>query len=186
MPSGPDSDDLIFGMGDELVVSRTVRDTAAVLDVTLDGPTSGLRLMLPAPEVPYRELIKRPPRRLRIRAMERVPVVLAFGGVVGRDLDHRPVVVLGALRGRAGAHPLPHGRFDQAGGGFHGEAAAGGQGHRVVGADGQDVAGAALADALAQVTAAVDFVAGDEPGADALVVRVLQQVARPAAAWSRT
>jgi hypothetical protein len=30
---------------------------------------------------------------------------------------------------------------------------------------------------LAQVTAAVDFVAGDEPGADALVVRVLEQVA---------
>jgi hypothetical protein len=37
---------------------------------------------------------------------------------------------------------------------------------------------AACADALSQVTAAVDFVAGDEPGADSLVVRVLQQVAR--------
>ena len=65
MPSGPDSDDLIFGMGVELVVSRTVRDTAAVLDVT-HGPDVGARLMLPSPEAPYRELIKRPPGRLRI------------------------------------------------------------------------------------------------------------------------
>ena len=106
-----------------------------------------------------------------------VPVVLAFGGVIGRDLDHGPVVVLGALGGRAGAHPLPHSGFDQAGGGFHGEAPAGGQGHLVVGADGQDVAGAALADALAQLKAAVHFVAGDEPRPDTPVVGVLQQIA---------
>ena len=65
MPAGPDSDDLILGMGVELVVSRTVRDTAAVLDAT-HGPDVGARLMLPPPEAPYRELIKRPPRRLRI------------------------------------------------------------------------------------------------------------------------
>ena len=110
---------------------------------------------------------------------ERVPVVLlAVGGVVGQDPDHGPVVVFGAFRGRAGAHPLPHGRFHQVRGGFNGQAAAGGQGHRVVGPDRQDVAGAACADALSQVTASVDFVAGDEPGADSLVVRVLQQVAR--------
>ena len=110
---------------------------------------------------------------------ERVPaVLLAVGGVVGQDPDHGPVVVFGAFRGRAGAHPLPHGRFHQVRGGFHGQAAAGGQGHRVVGPDREDVAGAACADALSQVTATVDFVAGDEPGADSLVVRVLQQVAR--------
>lgn len=65
MPSGPDSDDLIFGMGAELVVSRTVRDSAAVLDAT-HGPDAGARLMLPSPEAPYRELITRPPDRLRI------------------------------------------------------------------------------------------------------------------------
>lgn len=65
MPSGPDSDDLIFGMGAELVVSRTVRDTAAVLDAT-HGPDVGARLMLPPPPAPYAELIKRPPARLKI------------------------------------------------------------------------------------------------------------------------
>ena len=105
---------------------------------------------------------------------EAVPVVLAFGGVVGRDLDHGPVVVFGAPGGLAGAHPLPM-PGHQAGGVFHGEAAAGGQGHLVVRANGQDVAGAALPDGAAQVKAAVDFVARDEPGADAPVMRMLQQ-----------
>jgi hypothetical protein len=106
-----------------------------------------------------------------------VPGGLALGGVVGGDLDHCPVVVLGALGRRAGPHPLPHSGPDQAGGCFHGEAPAGGQGHHVVGADGHDVAGAPFPDALAQVKASVDLVAGGEPGADAPVVSVLQQVA---------
>jgi site-specific DNA recombinase len=55
---------------------------------------------------------------------EGVPVIVPAGGVVGRDLDHRPVVVLGTLGRGAGAHPLPHGRPDQIPGRFHGEAAA--------------------------------------------------------------
>ena len=105
-----------------------------------------------------------------------VPGVVPLGGVVRGDLDHCPVVVLGALGRRAGPHPLPHSGSGQAGGGFHGEAPAGGQGHHVVGADGHDVAGSAFPDALAQVQAAVDLVADGEPGADAPVVGVLQQV----------
>ena len=72
MPSGPDSDDLIFGMGAELVVSRTVRDTAAVLDAT-HGADVGARLMLPSPEASYRELMKRPPGQLRIAYASRAP-----------------------------------------------------------------------------------------------------------------
>jgi site-specific DNA recombinase len=106
-----------------------------------------------------------------------VPGVVPLGGVVRGDLDHCPVVVLGALGRRAGPHPLPHSGFDQAGGCFHGQAPGGGQGHHVVGADGHDVAGSAFPDALAQVKAAVDLVADGEPGADAPVVGVLQQVA---------
>ena len=105
-------------------------------------------------------------------------VLVAVGGVVGQDPGHGPVVVFGAFRGRAGAHPRPHGRFHQVRGSFHGQAAPGGQGHRVAGPDREDITGAACADGLSQVTAAVDFVAGDEPGADSLVVGVLQQVAR--------
>ena len=106
---------------------------------------------------------------------EGMPVIVPVGGVVGLDLDHRPVVVLGALGRRAGAHPLPHTGLDQVLGGFHGEAAAGRHGDHVVGADGHDVAGAEFADALAQVKAPVDFIAGDERGADAAVMRLAQQ-----------
>jgi len=106
-----------------------------------------------------------------------VPVVVALGGVIRGDLDHGPVVVLGPFGGLAGAHPLPHAGLDQAGGVLHGEAAAGGQGHPVVRSDGQDVAGAALPDRAAQAKAAVDFVAGDEPGAYTQVMSVLQQAA---------
>ena len=84
---------------------------------------------------------------------EGMPVIVPVGGTVGLDLDHRPVVVLGALGRRAGAHPLPHAGLDQVLGGFHGEAAAGRHGDHVVGADGHDVAGAEFADALAQVKA---------------------------------
>ena len=110
--------------------------------------------------------------------------VLSFGGVVGRGLDHGPVVVLGSLGGRPGAHPLPHAGLDQQGCVFRGEAPTGGQGDPVVGADGHDVAGAAFPDALAQVKAAVYLVAGGEPRADAPVVGVLQQDGlRAAASW---
>lgn len=72
MPSGPDTDDFVFGMGAELVVSRTVRDTAAVLDVT-HGPDVGARIMLPPPAAPYRELIEQPPARLKIAYTLRSP-----------------------------------------------------------------------------------------------------------------
>jgi site-specific DNA recombinase len=46
----------------------------------------------------------------------RVPGLVSFGGVAGHDLDHRPVVVPGALGRLPGAHPLPHAGFHQAGG----------------------------------------------------------------------
>ena len=87
------------------------------------------------------------------------------------------MIVPGPLGGRAGAHPLPHAGPDQAGGCCPGDAAAGGQRHRVIGADRQHVAGAAFADAAAQVKAAVHLVAGDEGGADAAIVGLLQQIA---------
>jgi DNA invertase Pin-like site-specific DNA recombinase len=92
-----------------------------------------------------------------------VSVVLSFGGVIGRDLDHGPVVVLGPLGSRAGAHPLPHSWLDQERCLFHGEVPAGGQRHPVVRADGHDIAGAAFPDALAQVKAAVDLMGGGGP-----------------------
>jgi hypothetical protein len=130
------------------------------------------RLRAPAQEVADGAGVPVPPQE-----QCRVPGLVSFGGVVGRDLDHRPVVVLGALGRLPGAHPLPHAGFHQAGGVLHGGTAAGRQGDAVVRADGHHVAGAALADAHAQVKAAVHLVAGDEPGADAAVMGVLEQAA---------
>ena len=60
-----------------------------------------------------------------------------------------------------------------AAGGGHGAARAGGQ--DVVGADRHHIAHPALADAAAQLTAAVHFIAGHEGGADPQRVRAVQQ-----------
>ena len=117
---------------------------------------------------------------------EGVPVVVPFGGVVGRDLDHRPVIVPGPFSCRAGAHPLPHAGFDQAGGVLHGDVAAGGQGDHVIGADGQDVSGAAFPDALAQVTAAAKPRRRRRRRRGCPGRARAGAGARPAAAWFRT
>ncbi|MFO1467056.1 MAG: amidase family protein [Steroidobacteraceae bacterium] len=64
-PSGPDQDEGIFGLGCELVVSRSVRDSAAMLDATA-GPDIGARVMLPEPPTSFLEASIREPARLRI------------------------------------------------------------------------------------------------------------------------
>lgn len=57
--------DPLGGLGVEFVVSRSVRDSAAVLDA-VQGPAVGDRLEIAGPERPYAEVIQRPPRRLKI------------------------------------------------------------------------------------------------------------------------
>jgi amidase len=64
-PSGPDQDEAILGLGCQLIVSRSVRDSAAMLDATA-GPDVGARIMLPAPAVSFLEASRRDPGRLRI------------------------------------------------------------------------------------------------------------------------
>ena len=64
-PWGPDQDEGIFGLGSELVVSRTVRDSAAMLDATA-GSDIGARYLLPPPTMSFLEASRRDPRRLRI------------------------------------------------------------------------------------------------------------------------
>jgi hypothetical protein len=135
--------------------------------------------------VPFTEVQRRPPLTLSpptcrsrtvVNMPERNPADLesVLEPAVAHDRHHRPHtrrasavaeadrLLVPVVDGRAGAHPLPHGGFHQAGGCFHGEAAAGGQGHHVSGADRHDGAGAALPDAAAQVKAAVCLVVGDE------------------------
>jgi amidase len=62
---GPDGADPTGGMSANLAVTRTVRDTAAILDV-LGGPAIGDPHIAPAPERPFLEEIGRLPRKLRV------------------------------------------------------------------------------------------------------------------------
>ena len=62
---GPDSGDALFGMGCELAVTRTVRDTAALLDAVA-GPFPGDPFVIAGPERPWSEEVGANPGRLRI------------------------------------------------------------------------------------------------------------------------
>jgi amidase len=62
---GPDAGEALNGMGSEHVVSRSVRDSAAMLDAT-HGPALGDPYLLAPPERPYLEEVRRKPGRLRI------------------------------------------------------------------------------------------------------------------------
>ena len=64
-PLGPDLGDVMSGLISEHIVSRTVRDTAAMLDAT-NGPEPGDPYCAPPLAYPYRDEIKRKPKTLRI------------------------------------------------------------------------------------------------------------------------
>lgn len=64
-PSGPDEGDLWYGMAIEHVLTRSVRDSAAMLDAT-HGQDAGPPNIAPAPERPYLEEVSRDPGKLRI------------------------------------------------------------------------------------------------------------------------
>jgi len=72
---GPDAGEALNGMGVEHVVSRTVRDSAAMLDAT-HGPAVGDPYHAPPPQRPYLEEVRRKPGRLRIAVARE-----AFSGV---------------------------------------------------------------------------------------------------------
>jgi amidase len=65
VPNGPDSSDPLFGWGVELAVSRTVRDTAAMLDA-VSGPDLGAPSHPVPPARPFLEEVGAKPGRLRI------------------------------------------------------------------------------------------------------------------------
>jgi amidase len=62
---GPGHGSVLLGLGIEHAVTRTVRDCAALLDVT-HGPAIGDPFVLPAPVRPYAEEVGAPVERLRI------------------------------------------------------------------------------------------------------------------------
>ena len=65
IPSGPNVGEAWTGASTDHVVTRTVRDSAAMLDV-LSGPASGDPFRIAPPEASFSELMQRSPRPLRI------------------------------------------------------------------------------------------------------------------------
>lgn len=64
-PTGPDSHDPLNGLGIEFAVSRTVRDSAGLLDA-VQGPGLGDGYIIAPPERPYLDAITQPCRPLKI------------------------------------------------------------------------------------------------------------------------
>jgi len=75
-PTGPDFGELWQGAVVEHVLTRTVRDSAAMLDA-VSGADAGAPFVIAAPERPYTEEIRREPRRLRIAFNLRSPIETA-------------------------------------------------------------------------------------------------------------
>lgn len=70
---GPLIGDVMSGLTAELVVSRSVRDTAAILDA-VHGPAPGDPYAAPAPARPYVEELDADPQGLRIGLLEHPPI----------------------------------------------------------------------------------------------------------------
>lgn len=64
-PTGPDLHEILFGLVNDHVVTRSVRDSAALLDATA-GSEIGGRLLLAPPSGSYLAASQRDPKRLRI------------------------------------------------------------------------------------------------------------------------
>ncbi len=69
VPQGPNYGELLQGLSCELVVSRSVRDMAVVLDA-VQGADPGAKNVIAPPLRPYREEIRQVPRKLRIALMD--------------------------------------------------------------------------------------------------------------------
>jgi amidase len=68
IPSGPDYDEGLFGLGVELIVSTSVRDTAAMLDA-VGGADQGAPYTIAPPESAYMSVLSRPAPALKIGLM---------------------------------------------------------------------------------------------------------------------
>lgn len=64
-PSGPEAGERVSGLNSDFVLTRTVRDTAALLDV-LAGPDPGAPYLAPDPGIFWSACLTAPLRRLRI------------------------------------------------------------------------------------------------------------------------
>ncbi|MEI6262815.1 MAG: amidase [Deltaproteobacteria bacterium] len=72
-PTGPNDGEIWQGMVVKHVITRSVRDSAATLDI-LQGADIGAPYIITPPELPYLNEIKYPPRKLRIAFNTKSPV----------------------------------------------------------------------------------------------------------------
>ncbi|MGH8456405.1 MAG: amidase [Stenotrophobium sp.] len=72
-PWGPEMSEAMHGAAMNHIVSRSVRDSAAMLDAT-QGPEIGSMYRIAPPERPYLEEVKRDPGKLRIAWTSRSPI----------------------------------------------------------------------------------------------------------------
>ncbi|MEE2777483.1 MAG: amidase family protein [Acidobacteriota bacterium] len=71
-PIGPDYSFPLLGMGIEFAVSRTVRDSAILMDL-VQGPEVGALFSIPEPQLPYAEDLHENPGRLRVALAHSLP-----------------------------------------------------------------------------------------------------------------
>ena len=72
-PTGPNSGEIWQGLVAEHALTRSVRDSAAILDI-LQGPDIGAPYVITPPELPYLKEIEYPPRKLRIAFNTKSPI----------------------------------------------------------------------------------------------------------------
>ena len=85
VPLGPDIDEALNGLAGEFVVTRTVRDTARLLDAVA-GPSAGDKYTVRNPQRPYADEVGADPGRLR--------VALSTTSPWGRPVDHEVAAVV--------------------------------------------------------------------------------------------
>jgi amidase len=85
-PIGPDAGEGLNGLGVEFAVSRTVRDSAALLDA-VQGAGVGDPYVITPPRKSYASAILKPPKRLRIALMTRTWAGAAFDPAVSAGLN---------------------------------------------------------------------------------------------------
>lgn len=71
-PVGPETGFPLMGLGIEFINSRTVRDTAHLLDC-VEGPEIGAVFEIPRPQSKYSDVLKQPTRKLKIAVSTKSP-----------------------------------------------------------------------------------------------------------------
>jgi len=85
-PLGPDLGDMMSGLVCEHVLTRSVRDSAGVLDMT-HGASLGAPYVAPAPERPYIEDVGADPGKLRVAIMKESPTGNAVDAECKKAVD---------------------------------------------------------------------------------------------------